>query len=110
MRDPQRRGAGEGEGEGEHSRSPPVAQAAPRVFEQAIDSEHVKLVQRLESARQQALRAQRDEPAFFEGDHSKSTFGLPPRAEQGDALEDAVLDHTMQAKNLNSPMYTRLQY
>ena len=99
MRDPQRRGAGEGEGEGEHSRSPPVAQAAPRAFEQAIDSEHVKLVQRLESARQQALRAQTDEPAVFEGDHSKSTFGLPPRAEQDNSLGDMVLDRVVQAKN-----------
>ena len=79
MRDPQRRGAGEGEGEGEHPRSPPVAQAAPRAFEQSSDSEHVKLVQRLDSARHQALRAQTDEPAVFEGDHRKRTFGLPPR-------------------------------
>jgi hypothetical protein len=68
------------------------------------------LVQGLVAARQQALRLQRDEPAVFEGDHSKSTFGLPPQAEQGDALEDAVLDRTLQAKILKILMYSRLLY
>ena len=54
--------------------------------------------------------AQKDEPAVFLGDHSKSTFGLPPRAERGDAFEDAVLDRAMQAKFLKSPIYSRLLY
>ena len=49
----------------------------------------------LGAARKQALSAQQDRPAFFRGDHSRGTFGLPRG--QGVAPEDAVLDWAMQA-------------
>jgi hypothetical protein len=51
----------------------------------------------LGAARKEALSAQQDRPAFFRGDHSRGTFGLPGLGQGGAKLEDAVLDRAMQA-------------
>jgi hypothetical protein len=74
-----------------HARSHGHRAADRRTFSSARPA----LAHDLGAARQEALRAQQDRPAFFRGDHSRGTFGLPRG--QGGAPEDAVLDWAMQA-------------